>query len=176
MAPHNRRAEDYRKDISYRGASRSLLNPRQGASTQVAPRNRRRQTLRCPIIRRTPPYRDCTERPHQQRTLRDRIHDHIKGPIGSSTLRRTLSVRMVDQLILWPLRSPYNRLSMPADDKAQLTDWMRASARLAWVVCEQRWHLEKALISNGLRLPPNIRGSHDPTATLLSAIWSTSAF
>lgn len=110
-----------------------------------------------------------------RRTLRDRIHDHIKGPIGSSTLRRTLSVLLAEQLELRLLRSPANRLSMSADDEARLTDWMRSTARVAWVVCEEPWHLESALIANGPRLPLNIRGSSDPATKLLSEMRSAAA-
>jgi len=113
--------------------------------------------------------------PASRRTLRDRIHEHIKGPIGSSTLRRTLSVLLAEQLKLRLLRSPSNRLCMSADDEARLTDWMRSTARVAWVVCDKPWHLEKTLIANGPRLPLNIRGSTDPAAKRISAMRSTAA-
>lgn len=113
--------------------------------------------------------------PTSRRTLRDRILDHIKGPIGSSTLRRTLSVLLAEQLKLRLLRSPANRLSMSADDEARLTDWMRSTARVSWAVCDEPWYLENALIANGPRLPLNIRGSSDPATKLLSKMRSAAA-
>ena len=107
------------------------------------------------------------------RTLRDRVKNHITGPIGSSTLRRTLACLNAEQLGLQIGRHPTShRLVMSGSDEARLSEWMSEEARVAWVVCERPEELEKAIITHGPRLPLNIQGSSDPYSKELRVIRS----
>ena len=98
----------------------------------------------------------------QGRTLRDRLKNHCRGPIASSTLRRTLAcvlARVLDFHI--HLRSP-GKLGMRDADERRLTEWMQEHARVGWMITTEPWVLEEVLITAGPRLPLNIRSSSDP--------------
>jgi hypothetical protein len=105
------------------------------------------------------------------RTLRDRLLNHCRGPIGSSTLRRTLATLLASDLALRIGRLPSGRIGMPAEDETILTDWMSENARLNWVTSITPWEVEEHLIKT-VRLPLNIRGSSDPFAKVLSKLRS----
>ena len=62
---------------------------------------------------------------------------------------------------------------MSASDEARLSEWMSEEARVAWVICERPWEVERAILTHGPRLPLNIQGSSDPYSKELSVIRST---
>jgi hypothetical protein len=107
-----------------------------------------------------------------KRTLRDRLLNHCRGPIGSSTLRRTLATLLASDLALRIGRLPSRRIGMPAEDETKLTDWMDEHARLNWVTSTMPWEEEDRLIQGAIRLPLNIRGNSDPFAKKLSKLRS----
>jgi hypothetical protein len=111
--------------------------------------------------------------PCSSRTLRDRIRNHMIGPIGSSTLRRSLAVLLAEPLELQLRRSDTNRLLLPRKEESRLTEWMQKMARVCWVVCDEPWQVEKSLLAHGPRLPLNIQGSDHPFARQLREMRAT---
>jgi hypothetical protein len=103
------------------------------------------------------------------RTLRDRLLNHCRGPIGSSTLRRTLATLLASDLGLRLGRLSSGKIGMPGDDEAKLTDWMNQYARVNWVATAAPWEVEDHLIG-AVKLPLNIRGSSEPFAKELSQL------
>jgi len=108
--------------------------------------------------------------PVSKRTLRDRIKDHLKGPIAASTLRRSLAGLLAKDLGLKIVRNSQGRVQLPPDQEAILTQWMSNVAHIAWVVCDQPWDLERQLLAQGPRLPLNISGSKDVYAKELRRV------
>jgi len=105
------------------------------------------------------------------RNLRHRLLTHCRGPIASSTLRRTLAVLLARDLGLSITRAASLKLKMPAEHETQLTGWMNENAQVVWSTCAAPWEVEDHLIQ-GTRLPLNIRGSSDPFAKELSKLRS----
>ena len=105
------------------------------------------------------------------RTLRDRLLNHFRGPIGSSTLRRTLATLLASELELRLGSLPSERIGMPAEDETILSKWMNANARLNWVTSDAPWEVEEQLIKR-VRLPLNIKGSSGDFAKILSQLRS----
>jgi len=105
-----------------------------------------------------------------RRTLRDRLKNHTRGPMATSTLRRTLASLLGGQLGLGVLKLPSGKLAMSREDEVRLTGWMTEHARVAWMVHLRPWQVESALIVGGPRLPLNIRESSDPFRAELQAL------
>lgn len=108
------------------------------------------------------------------RTLRHRLLTHCRGPIASSTLRRTLAVLLAHDLGLSITRAISLKLKMAPEHETRLTAWMNENAQVVWSTCPAPWDVEDHLIK-GTRLPLNIRGSSDPFAKELSKLWSQAA-
>jgi GIY-YIG catalytic domain-containing protein len=106
------------------------------------------------------------------RTLRQRLLNHCRGPIASSTLRRTLAVLLGRELDLSITRAVSGKVQMGLEHEARLTQWMNESARVIWAAHPTPWKVEDHLIEGALRLPLNIRGSSDPFAKVLSKLRS----
>jgi hypothetical protein len=107
------------------------------------------------------------------RTLRDRLKNHARGPIATSTLRRSLAALLRKDLSLHIRRDARGKLRMSEEHEARLSAWMDAHARVGWVVCPAPWQVEEALLQAGPRLPLNIKGSSDPYRRTLSALRGT---
>jgi hypothetical protein len=105
------------------------------------------------------------------RNLRHRLSTHCRGPIASSTLRRTLAVLLAQDLGLSVTRTTSLKLKMPREQETRLTEWMHENAQVVWLTCPAPWEVEDHLIK-GTRLPLNIRGSTDPFAKELSKLRS----
>ena len=105
-------------------------------------------------------------------TLRNRLLNHCRGPLASSTLRRTLAVLLKSEFGLSITRTKAGKLKMPPEHEAWLTGWMEENARVIWVVNAAPWEVEDHLVQGTARLPLNIRGSSDPFAKVLSAMRS----
>jgi hypothetical protein len=101
-------------------------------------------------------------------TLRNRLLNHCRGPLASSTLRRTLAVLLIGELNLSLSRTKAGKLKMSSEHETRLTDWMDENARVVWLTSSTPWELEDHLIQGAIRLPLNIRGSSDPFAKVLS--------
>jgi hypothetical protein len=97
----------------------------------------------------------------KMRTLRDRLLNHCRGPMATSTLRRTLAAILKEQQKLSIQRAASGKSQMPADDEAKLTRWMAEHARVTWLIAPSPWAIEDELLKHGPRLPLNIRGSSD---------------
>jgi hypothetical protein len=108
------------------------------------------------------------------RNLRHRLLTHCRGPIASSTLRRTLAVLLAHDLGLSITRTTSLKLKMPPEHETRLTEWMQENAQVVWSTCPAPWEVEDHLIQ-GTRLPLNIRGSSDPFAKALSKMRSNAA-
>jgi hypothetical protein len=105
-------------------------------------------------------------------TLRNRLLNHCRGPLATSTLRRTLAVLLKDELNLSITRTGAGKLKMPPEHETRLTGWMDEHARVVWAVYPEPWEIEDHMIQGTLRLPLNIRGSSDPFAEVLSKLRS----
>jgi hypothetical protein len=101
-------------------------------------------------------------------TLRNRLLNHCRGPLASSTLRRTLAVLLIGELDLSISRTKAGKLNMSPEHETRLTNWMDENARVVWLTNPTPWELEDHLIQGAVRLPLNIRGSSDPFAKVLS--------
>jgi hypothetical protein len=106
------------------------------------------------------------------RTLRNRLLNHCRGPVASSTLRRTLAVLLRDELDLSITLTKAGKLKMSPEHEARLTQWMAENAGVTWVVSATPWEVEDYMIQGAMRLPLNIRGSSDPFAKVLSNLRS----
>ena len=104
--------------------------------------------------------------PLSERSLRHRMKEHCRGPIRSSTLRRTLVALLGDHLALRVVRSPRSKLILEGDGETRLSHWMHEHLRVAWMVHTQPWTLETELI-HSIRLPLNIMGSRNPDRALM---------
>jgi hypothetical protein len=102
-------------------------------------------------------------------TLRNRLLNHCRGPLASSTLRRTLAVLLKSELGLSITRTKPGKLKISPEHEARLTCWMEENARVIWAVNAAPWEVEDHLVQGTARLPLNIRGSSDPFAKVLSA-------
>jgi hypothetical protein len=105
-------------------------------------------------------------------TLRNRLLNHCRGPLATSTLRRTLAVLLKGELGLDITCTSAGKLKMPLELETRLTGWMDEHARVVWVVYPEPWEIEDHLIQGTTRLPLNIRGSSDPFAKVLSNLRS----
>jgi hypothetical protein len=105
-------------------------------------------------------------------TLRNRLLNHCRGPLATSTLRRTLAVLLKGELRLSITCTSAGKLKMPPEHETRLTGWMDEHARVVWVVHPKPWEIEDNLIQGKTRLPLNIRGSSDPFAKVLSKLRS----
>jgi hypothetical protein len=107
-------------------------------------------------------------RPGSPRTLRQRLRNHCRGPIATSTLRRSLAALLIESLDLNPfVRS--GKVKLPDDEEAKLSDWLATHGRVAWIADAKPWAYETALLTDGPSLALNIRGNnHEFIPTLLA--------
>jgi len=111
-----------------------------------------------------------------KKSLRDRLKNHCRGPIGSSTLRRTLACLLVDQLKLDIQRRPSGKLFLSQSQEAALTGWMDASAKVGWIIATEPWRIEKELIACAeISLPLNIQGVRNTFANKLKQLRALAA-
>jgi hypothetical protein len=97
-------------------------------------------------------------RPGSPRTLRQRLRNHCKGPIATSTLRRSLAAILIERLDLHPfVRS--RKVKLPDDEETRLSNWIADHGRVAWIADATPWAYETALLTDGPPLALNIRGN-----------------
>lgn len=110
-------------------------------------------------------------RPASRQHLRQRVRYHFSGNAYGSTLRLTLGCHLADQLGIELRRvGSGQRLTFTKPGETLLTEWMAAHARVAYVLDDEPWHLEDALIRTQM-LPLNIAGNaHNPYYTTLRAL------
>jgi hypothetical protein len=108
--------------------------------------------------------------PQSRRTLRQRIANHCRGPIATSTLRRSLTAILEDALDLHPERRDNGKVYLRGGEEERLTEWMSQHARVAWVAHSAPWKLESAILKSGLALPLNIQGNAHAFATALKKL------
>jgi hypothetical protein len=104
------------------------------------------------------------------RTLRGRLLNHCRGPIASSTLRRTLACLLAPDLGFQFFRRSSGKIGMSASDEDKLTRWMDDHVRVGWIECPEPWEVEQTLIASGPHLPLNIQGSRNSFAIHLRAL------
>lgn len=92
-------------------------------------------------------------------TIRSRVlGDHLRGPIGSSTLRRALTA------VMWGEKRwrPFTTGVKPAlsdSDNASLTAWMESHMAVSWAAVGQPWRHESQLVRE-MRPPLNSNHNH----------------
>jgi hypothetical protein len=108
----------------------------------------------------------------KSRALRDRLLNHCRGPLATSTLRRTLAALLRVEETLTIKASPSGKAQMSLQDEAKLTRWMSEHGRITWVTNAAPGLIEKELLDaeEGPRLPLNIRGASGALARLLTRI------
>lgn len=120
------------------------------------------------IAPRLPP---TNGRPASRQHLRQRVRYHFNGNAYGSTLRLTLGCHLAEQLGIKLRRvGSGQRLTFTKPGETRLTEWMAAHARVAFIVDNEPWHLEDALINTQV-LPLNIAGNaHNPYYPTLRAL------
>lgn len=116
------------------------------------------------------PQRPAANGRTSKRTLHQRLRNHCRGPIATSTFRRSLAFLLAEDLGFQIIKGADGKVRIGREAEARLTDWIDQNARVSWVIHPEPWLLEDALISNGPRLPLNIRGSIDPFSRELRRI------
>lgn len=91
-------------------------------------------------------------------TLRSRIRQHLTNNASGSTLRRTLGSLLADRVGI-QMRRVGTRTHF-AEGEAVLSEWMAEHARVCWVVTEEPWTMEPAVIAE-LNLPLNLQHNRD---------------
>src|SRR5579871_3053412 len=77
------------------------------------------------------------------RTLRDRLKNHCRGPIASSTLRRTIAAILASDWEIAFSKSSAGKLLISSQDEDRLTHWLDENAQVAWVECPEPWEVEE---------------------------------
>ncbi|WP_433266244.1 GIY-YIG nuclease family protein [Actinosynnema sp. CS-041913] len=95
-------------------------------------------------------------RPSRQ-GLRSRVRYHFSGNAAGSTLRLTLGCHLTERLGIELRRvgTTGDRLTFTKAGEAKLSEWMDGHARVAFVVEDEPWALERHLITNEV-LPLNL--------------------
>lgn len=116
------------------------------------------------------PSRPATTSGQGARTLRDRLKNHCRGPIRTSTLRRTLAAVLATEEGFIISRLESGKVSMSASDEQRLSGWMDGHAKIAYMAAQAPWSLEAELLAWGPSLPLNISGSRNPFRHQLKAL------
>jgi hypothetical protein len=90
--------------------------------------------------------------------LRRRLETHYAGNAEGSTLRKTLGCLLAGELGLELRRVGSGRRRTFAIGEPALSAWMEANTRVSWLVRDDPWELEDALIA-ALDLPLNLEGN-----------------
>jgi hypothetical protein len=108
----------------------------------------------------------------KSRTLRDRLLNHCRGPLATSTLRRTLAALLRVEETLTIKASPSGKAQMSLQDEAKLTRWMNEHGRITWFTNAAPGLIEKELLDaeEGPSLPLNIRGASGALAGVLTTL------
>lgn len=114
------------------------------------------------------PRKPSKDGAHSSGTLRSRLMNHCRGPIASSTLRRTLTALLASDLALSFVRLTSGKLALASDGERKLSSWLDQNAKVCWLIHSEPWQLENELIGGTVLLPLNIRGSRSPFAASLS--------
>lgn len=85
-------------------------------------------------------------RPGSRQTLRGRIcGNHLRGNVGSSTLRLSLAALLWQQE-QWPLSRRGNRPALAPAGNQALSTWQEEHLRVSWVVQGSPWEIEAAVV------------------------------
>lgn len=93
-------------------------------------------------------------------TLRSRIRNHCGRDASRSTLRRSLGSLLADRLGLQMRRVGKSERRQFGKGEAALSEWMAEHARVSWVVVEEAWTVESAVIAE-LHPPLNLEHNAD---------------
>ncbi len=80
-------------------------------------------------------------------TLRSRLRQHFRGNAAGSTLRFTLGCLLAGTLTLQlQATGRTKRLTWGGTGEQALSEWLKRSARVVWVVCPEPWLVEADLV------------------------------
>jgi hypothetical protein len=128
------------------------------------------QDLRLLYVGISPKRPPLNGRSPSRQTLRDRIKYHYTGNAEGSTLRKTLGCLLVDELGIQLRRVGSGTRMTFVGGEQRLSDWMAENAFVSWVVRDQPWELEDALI-RALDLPLNLQGNpHNRFHSVLTGV------
>ena len=94
---------------------------------------------------------------HSKNNLRKRICTfHLNRNANDSTLRKSLGTLLRDKLVIQPYKKGRDFWFGTSGEK-MLTEWMTLHSKVAWVVDERPWEIEKVAFTRyGNKLPLNI--------------------
>lgn len=78
--------------------------------------------------------------------LSRRLHQHLRGSVEASTLRRSLASLLREQLGFTATRTPSGRVKLADGQERQLTEWMRTHLLLGWNEVPRPWEIEGTII------------------------------
>ncbi|WP_404311526.1 hypothetical protein LG314_09155 [Agrococcus terreus] len=102
---------------------------------------------------------------YSKSNLRTRLSTHAIGDASRSTLRRTLGLLLAEELGL--TLALYARRAHYGSGETLITHWLRANARVSWVVDTMPWEAEVELLG-GTSLALNLDGRTDRFARSIS--------
>lgn len=98
--------------------------------------------------------------------LRVRLRQHCRGPVASSTLRRSLVSLLQANLGLTCIRSASGKLILEGEGEQVLSGWLAEHAQVSWLEHPEPWTLETALLQGESSLPLNIQGRAASSSSL----------
>jgi hypothetical protein len=94
-----------------------------------------------------------------RRTLRERMKNHLRGSISSSTLRISLAALLKGQKRILTERTPRGSVRI-GEHEDKVTSWMVSSGSVVWLQHSRPWEIEAQLMGM-YSLPLNIKGNRD---------------
>ncbi len=116
------------------------------------------------------PRRPSTRSRASRGTLRKRIMQHCKGPLRTSTLRRSLACLLASEQQYDVWKSENGKMNMSARDERALSDWIIRNAMVSWIVHPSPWLIENSALDSGAQLPLNIARSLHPHSRVLKKL------
>lgn len=99
-------------------------------------------------------------RANSSQTLRSRVlGKHIRGVIGNSTLRRSLTALLWEGLG-WKPYWATDRASLRPEHNEALKSWIDANLQVSWVACPEPWLLGAPVIER-MQPPLNLSGNQN---------------
>jgi hypothetical protein len=87
-----------------------------------------------------------TEHGRKARTIRDRLKNHCRGRLCSSTLRRTLAALYAVEQGFEIARLHSGKPFMSTADERRLSDWMNEHAKIGFTATQEPWLIEAEIL------------------------------
>jgi hypothetical protein len=90
--------------------------------------------------------------------LQKRLKQHLNGPTNLSTLRRTLSSLLIDDLALTPQMINKKKFNLGRSEE-KLSQWLAQNGSVVWLAHPTPRQLELIFLNSGLSLPLNVESN-----------------